>query len=1052
MAMAHKPSRSSKPLVVLIATTLSVAMLVLVWWMNRPRAEDIAIQAAEALKDRKFAEAERLARSALSYKPGYVPALLVAGEAAVKLKKIDAALADFQAVPLDATRDGLAAHVSAASILFNKMQLAAAADELQALLKISPGHSIGLSMMVSVLELSGRRYESIPYALQLVESGDFTFDQLVHLGDMEKMIALQAEEVEEMLKIDDAGAQLGVARTSIGYGRYAKARELLTKAIAARPDLLEAQARIASIDLVENKYNDLLAWHSQLPRSADLQPEIWLVRAEWAARMPDLQAEIRCLWEAVRLCPGHRTAMHRLGRALQLAGRTVDAQPFTQLAANLSEIGSIANDLYVMGPSEQRVQRMAELLDRSGRMREAMAWAQLAIQAQSPAPQWAIVMKTRLAAKIKPETGWVADEFNPALKLDLSTLPLPDYTRTPSIMSAKPVMELGAKSPAATAGTNNGTETAMNTNPSGTSNSNAGKAGNSAINDGTSANPPAAGTSSAALNDSGATIRFENVASQRGITFQFRNGDDPTTEGRRMFEYTGGGVAAFDFDRDGYCDLYFTQGRDWPFNVPQTQYKDQLNRNIATDRFADVSELAQLGDTDFSQGAATGDFNGDGFLDLYVANIGLNRLYINQGDGTFQDVSVPAGLKGNWWSTSVAMADLNGDALPELIDINFLTGDDIFTKICREDGVARSCAPAGFPAAPDIVWSNVGDGTFRDISAKCGVDVDNGDGLGLVVADYSNKGKLEFFVANDGRPNFFFVNESAQRGGALRLVEQAVQMGLAYDADGNSQACMGVAVDDADDNGRLDLFVTNFYREHNVLYLQQEGEIFFDESRSAGLLAPSFNLLGFGTQFVDADLDGLPDLIVGNGHVDNFEHKSIPYRMRTQFFRNIGAGKYAELMTDTLGAYFAEPLLTRGMARCDWNRDGKEDLVCSNLDTPISLLSNESQQAGNSISVRLVGTSIERDAIGSSVAVKTAARNRTQQLTAGSGYQASNEAVLVFGIGKASQVESLEVRWVDGTTQSWSNIPAGSEVLAIQGRRELVVLSAASNATTSASQ
>lgn len=254
---------------------------------------------------------------------------------------------------------------------------------------------------------------------------------------------------------------------------------------------------------------------------------------------------------------------------------------------------------------------------------------------------------------------------------------------------------------------------------------------------------------------------------------------------------------------------------------------------------------------------------------------------------------------------------------------------------------------------------------------------------------------------------------------------------------GKAQASMGVAADDADGDGLIDLFVTNFYNEYNTLYRQLPGGVFADVSNTARLKEPSLAKLGFGTQFIDADLDGWPDLVVANGHVDDFRSHGIPYRMQPQFFANVGAGRFTELPAEQLGGYFQQELLGRGLARVDWNRDGREDFVVSNLNSPACLVTNQTPETGHFLAIQLRGVESNRDAIGAVVKITAKGVTRTKQLTAGDGYQASNQRQLLFGLADNVTVDVLSVRWPSGREQTFQNIPVDSEFMLVEGRTEL---------------
>ena len=295
--------------------------------------------------------------------------------------------------------------------------------------------------------------------------------------------------------------------------------------------------------------------------------------------------------------------------------------------------------------------------------------------------------------------------------------------------------------------------------------------------------------------------------------------------------------------------------------------------------------------------------------------------------------------------------------------------------------------------------------------------------------------RVEVFVANDSVPNFLFARSAGKVSQDRSLFEQRAMVGgLAVDREGRSQACMGVAAGDADGDGRLDLFVTNYFDEPNAFYRQVGDLVFSDATRKSGLREPGWRMLGFGTQFLDADLDGELDLVVANGHVDDLQKLNQPYRMRPQFYRNAGGGRFVELPARGLGDYFARELLGRGLARADLDRDGREDFIVSHLEQPASLLYNRTQKCGGWLAVRLVATSTAREAIGARVTVADGEWRRVHFLTAGDGYMASNQRQLVIGLGSRRRVESLLVEWPSGETTKITDVAAGGELVIVEGR------------------
>ena len=534
-------------------------------------------------------------------------------------------------------------------------------------------------------------------------------------------------------------------------------------------------------------------------------------------------------------------------------------------------------------------------------------------------------------------------------------------------------------------------------------------------------------------------VRFVDVAADAGIHFEYYNGTTASTGLVHILQATGGGIGVIDYDQDGWPDLYFAQSGAFPVDPTRNKFRDRLFRNLGNGRFADVTEQAGLGDNSYSQGVSAADFNSDGYPDLYVANVYGNRLYENNGDGTFRDVTEAAGVAGDKWTTSCMIADLNGDALPDLYEVNYALMQEVIDIVCKHDDQPKSCTPTMYTAEQDRLYLNLGDGRFEDVTEASGIVASDGKGLGIVAADFDGTGRVSVFVGNDTTANFYFVNESTSPN-TLSFQEQAVLLGLGFDELGLYQACMGLAVDDADGDGRLDLFVTNFYDESNTLYVQNSDRSYVDQTRDAGLREASLKMLGFGAQFLDAELDGWPDLVLANGHVDRTFATGVPDRMPPQFFRNNGQAKFGELSAASLGPYFQGKYLGRAVATLDWNRDGREDFCVSHLDAPAALLANQTPDTGHFLALQLRGVQSNRDAIGTIVRVKLGDRERVRQVIGGDGYLVSNQRQLIFGLGGHRRIEQLSIEWPSGITQTFRGVLADQEALLVEGASDLVIL------------
>ena len=467
--------------------------------------------------------------------------------------------------------------------------------------------------------------------------------------------------------------------------------------------------------------------------------------------------------------------------------------------------------------------------------------------------------------------------------------------------------------------------------------------------------------------------------------------------------------------------------------VSRSTPQDRLFRNLGDGRFLDVTDLARLGDREFSQGLAVGDYNSDGFPDLYVGNVGPNRLYENQGDGTFREVTQQAGVAGQGWTTSCALVDLNGDALPEIFEVTYVLVDEALKRRCDRDGQPVACSPNMLTAEQDRLYENLGDGRFRDVSEECGIHAPDGKGLGLVAADFDRSGRINIFVSNDTTANFYFVNQTTGPGQPLSFSEQGLQSGLAFNEAGQAQASMGIASGDASGDGLLDLLVGNFYADSDTFYLQTPDHAFLDESRAAGLRESTFEMLTFGMQFLDGDLDGWLDAIATNGHVDRSIDARVPDLMPPQYFQNLGQAKFRELSARSLGPYFEKRYLGRTVALLDWNRDGKPDVCISHLDAPAALLTNGTPDTGHYLAVNLYGVASNRDAFGTVLELTAGERTQVQQVVAGSGYLASNERKIIFGLGGATRIDRLRIRWPSGAIQTFEGLDADREIAIVEG-------------------
>jgi len=523
--------------------------------------------------------------------------------------------------------------------------------------------------------------------------------------------------------------------------------------------------------------------------------------------------------------------------------------------------------------------------------------------------------------------------------------------------------------------------------------------------------------------------RFRDVATEAGLTVPHFNAADGQF---RLVETMGSGVGLIDYEGDGWLDIFVPQGCPLPSDPAQRRYTARLYRNNRDGTFADVTEAAGVGFNGYGLGVAVGDYDGDGHDDLYVSAFGGGVLYHNNGDGTFTDVTESARVVGTGWGTSCAFADLDGDGHVDLYVAHYLseTVNDRGqpTVSCNAlPGALGYCPPAAFAAEPDALYRNNGDGTFREISREAGVTTPAGKGLGVAIADWDDDGRLDVFVANDQTPNALFHNL-----GGMKFEEVAESWGLGYNESGDLRAGMGVAVGDYDGDGRTDLLVTNFYEEASTLYRNAAPGRFVVETSQARLTAPSRSKLGFGTGFLDYDNDGRLDLFVANGHVNDVRPLGIPYAMTPQLFRGVGRGKFAEASSQA-GPYFQAAWLGRGAAFGDLDNDGDTDVVVSHLGRPPAVLVNETAPRGGFLRLTLHGAGPGRDATGARVVVEAGGQTLVRTVAAGTSYLSTGDRRVLVGLGAADRVDRLTVHWLSGKSQSWSDLDPGRSLVLAEG-------------------
>ena len=523
---------------------------------------------------------------------------------------------------------------------------------------------------------------------------------------------------------------------------------------------------------------------------------------------------------------------------------------------------------------------------------------------------------------------------------------------------------------------------------------------------------------------------YRDDSQKAHLAFQFRNGE---TEIRQMPVTLSSGVALIDYDKDGWVDVFVLQGGDFPHVAgnPKNTTGDRLFRNLHNGTFEDATEKSglPLNNTGYGHGVSVGDINNDGFSDLFITRYGSYLLYVNQGNGRFVNETDKWGLGGHRdWPTSSAFADLDNDGDLDLYVCHYVVWDELNPRLCRNGETLgyMSCNPTSCKARPDHLFRN-DNGKFTDISESSGItdaDID-GRGLGVVAADFDDDGLTDLFVANDKSANFLFHNK-----GKMHFEEVAQISGVAGSAEGSYQAGMGVACGDYDQDGRMDLAVTNYYGESTTLYQNLGGLVFADRTASSGLASASRLRLGFGIAFTDTNNDGFLDLFTANGHTDNMG--DVPYRMPAQILLGQKNGRWLDT-TDKIGEPLSIPHLGRGLAVGDIDNNGFVDTILLPLNEPLVYFKNTTQNKNHWMNITLIGTKSNRDGVGSKIRLKFGPRTQFADRIGGGSYQSANDQRIHFGFQKDQKPDFLEIRWPSGGLDRIANPPYDMEIKVTEG-------------------
>jgi len=518
-------------------------------------------------------------------------------------------------------------------------------------------------------------------------------------------------------------------------------------------------------------------------------------------------------------------------------------------------------------------------------------------------------------------------------------------------------------------------------------------------------------------------FRLEDVTTESGIRFRHNSG---AYGGKLLPETLGAGCAFLDYDRDGWQDILLVNGADWPGHLREHRSEPstlKLYRNNRNGTFSDVTHSAGLDVEMYGMGVAIGDYDNDGYPDILITCVGQNRLFKNTGRGTFVDVTKSSGLGGRQaMSTSALWFDFDRDGLLDLFVCNYVKWSPEHDVFCSLDGKHKSyCTPEAYRGETCWLFHNRGNGTFEDVTASSGIFDSSSKSLGVAMLDYDHDGWPDLLVTNDTQPNKLYRN---QRNGTFK--DAAVEAGIAFSAEGRARAGMGVDVADFDNSGNSGVAITNFDNEMTGLYRFSEGGNYVDVAMQSGVGQASKDKLGFGCVFLDVDLDGALDLAVVNGHIDDTVRNvsGVGYAQPPQLFLNSGKGTFVDVAAEA-GGGFSQAKVGRGLAYGDFDRDGDLDLLMTTNHGPAYLYRNDQTAGNRSIRIHLIGTKSNRDAIGTSVKIFHGSSIQSRLVKGGSSYLSQSELPVTFGLGKRDKIDRLVIEWPSGWMEEYKSLATG---------------------------
>ncbi len=819
-------------------------------------------------------------------------------------------------------------------------------------------------------------------------------------GDPESLLVLadpgrvrpDVEIAEKWLELsgNDRRVEFALAKENANTQQWQSALSYLEPLIEKYPSFVFGHVLYAQALLELGQFKRLDAWKQVAPIEIQSNPEFWIVVGKLAQHYQQHEEASYAFWKALSIDENsYAIALTPLMFNLsQLQGFDKEKKFISEQIVLYSRLRDAVDTHIARNQKSQKAaMEIADTMLELGRVWEAEAWARLAATLREERIENLRERYLKIRSQLSADSPWQRSERSVAEQVNLSA-----FSRWSWSVPSR-------SSPSLDSSTNK---------------------------------KPALAIQEGEVRDSDATelhpFVFEDEASARGLIHTCKIASTRPEDGHKLHHGMGGGASVIDYDLDGWPDVIATMLNGTA--MERDSSANRLFRNVGGN-FVDRTSSLDKVDNGFSQGIAVGDFNGDGFPDLFDANIGKNRLYRNNGDGTLSDVTAQSGILGEYWTTSAAIVDLDGDGNADIFSSNYCSGSEAFKMRCTNSSGEVPCQPLQFPAQDDVVWRGKGDGSFENVTDQWLEQTSSGRGLGLVVGMLDEYPGMDVYVANDMSANHLW--SAFSKNNLFRMKDIGVIRGLGLNDRSLSQASMGIAVDDPDHDGDFDLFVTQFSSDHNTYYEHVASGMWQDRTFQVGLHAPSYNFLGFGTQFCDFDNDGTLELIVSNGHVQIPDRNDLSFAMRPQLFIRNPQGKWDEVDRRSLGGYFEVDHVGRALAKIDVNRDRKSDVLITHLYEPLALLVNQSKNSHRAATLVLKATRSHRDAIGAIVSCTIGKQNRYAQLTAGDGFMTSNERNIKFGTDSFQELSDVTIAWPSGHTESFGNLPTGHEYLLIEG-------------------